>query len=423
MFNFNKSIAVIGAQYGDEGKGKITDILAKKASCIVRFNGGNNAEHNIVVKGKKYRFSQIPSGCLYNNKELYLAQGAVVNPVVLLKELRRYKRLGFSVCLWVDYRCHVVMPYHIMLDQATEQMKGHKSAGSIKRGIGYCYEDKNNRRGVRMEDLIDEKCLLQKIEENKAVKEPLLRYVYRSKEWRINKKKIFKEYSQLGNILHPFIVDVSKLLSERKSSGEVVLFEGAQGAMLDVAFGQYPWGTAYHTIESAIFPYCGIHPYGISCIGVVKAYTTRLRTWSAPLITQITPHELPRKMLRGLQEQRDTRCGWLDLVQLRTVRQFCNLNYLAITKLDVLSNFKHIKVCTHYKKGVQQTSTIPIGSLDGWEPVYKTFEGWLKDIRGARDYKVLPVNAKIYLTFIEKELNIPIKIISVGRDRSETIFL
>ncbi len=464
--NINFPLVVIGAQWGDEGKGKIIDILSKEADYVVRFNGGNNAGHTVVVDGEKFPLSLLPSGVL-QGKKLFIAQGVVIEPSVLLKEIDLFEKRGIKVRLTIDPRAHIVMPYHKELDRATELWKGKKAAGSLHLGIGYCYEDKNNRFGVRFEDLINPKLLREKLEMFIPLKKRQIELVFRQKTT-LTVDAIYKEYVEYGRKLKKYLGDVSKIVqialnnsygssltgystvpvlsrtkiknSSRLRSKNKVLFEGAHGTFLDGIFGTYPYTTAVYTISGSVFPYVGISPQKIYSLGVVKAYTTRVG--NGPFPTELrnqTGDEIRKNGGEfGTVSKRPRRCGWFDLVLVRTAARLSRFDYLALTKLDVLSTFTTIRICTHYlinnyssskrsaSRSSRQARTISevpslMTDFSKCRPIFVEFEGWKKDISHVKKFQDLPREAKIYIKFIEKNLKVPIYYIFVGPDREQTI--
>lgn len=415
-------LAIIGAQWGDEGKGKIVDLFAEKADYVVRFNGGNNAGHTVVLKDKRYNLSLMPSGVLHG-KKLLISQGCVINPKILLNEIKLFTKLGVKINLTIDPRVHIVMPYHIELDEATEIWKGKKATGSLHLGIGYCYEDKNNRSGIRLEDLVNSKILKDKLKVLLPLKKLQIEKVYKMKS-KLSLEAIYKEYNFYGRQLKKYIGDVS-LITSSNIPKKNFLFEGAHGTFLDPVFGTYPYTVAIHTISGAIFPYVGFAPLKINSIGVVKAYTTRVG--NGPFIT-----ELNNKISDSIREagkeygtvsKRPRRIGWLDLPMLRTACRLSGFNSLALTKIDVLSKIKVIKICTNYRINERKIDEIPalIKDTKKCKPIYKEFKGWMQDISGIKKFSDLPTNTRTYINFIEKELRVPVELISLGAERNANI--
>lgn len=416
-------LVVIGSQWGDEGKGKLVDLLAKNAQYVARFNGGNNAGHSVVVRGEKFKLSLLPSGILHR-KKLFLAQGVVIDPKILLDEIAFFTKRKIPVNLMIDPRVNIVMPYHKELDRATEEWKGKKATGSLHLGIGYCYEDKNNRFGIRFEDLINPKELKEKLSIYVPVKKRYIESVFGQKSV-LTVEKIFKDYVVYGKKLKKYLGDVSQFLG--KHIHKKVLFEGAHGTFLDGIFGTYPYTTAVYTIAGSVFAYVGIPPQKIYSMGIVKAYTTRVG--NGPFPTELfdkTGGEIRAAGGEfGTVSKRPRRCGWLDLTMLRTAIRLSGFDYLAITKLDVLSVLSKIKVCTHYVLKGKKVVEIPavLSEFAKCKPVYKEFKGWKKDISRVRSFDALPKEAKSYILFIQNQLKVPIPIISVGAERNSIIRL
>lgn len=415
---------VMGSQWGDEGKGKIVDYLSPKYDLCVRFNGGNNAGHTVVVNGEAFKLSLIPSGVLYN-KTLCLAQGVVIDPLVLINEIEFFeKKLNRKVKLMIDPRAHIVMPYHKDWDAATEHWRGEGKVGSLHLGIGYTYSDRTNRFGVRFEDLIDSKRLAESLNNNYSIKKEIITKAYK---WKMNSKEneIYKEYLEYGKKLLPYLGDVSEFVADKNDKDKKILFEGSQGTFLDMAFGTYPFTVACPTISSAVFPSVGLPAQEIEVVGLVKAYTTRVG--GGPFKTELLNKtgEKIREVGRefGTVSKRPRRIGWLDLPMIRYAHRINGYSNLAITKLDVLSGIKTLKICTHYLLGTKRLKVFPSLQKDfvKVKPIYKEFEGWDEDIRQMENYKDLPKNCKKYLDFIESSLNVPIKYISVSPERKAVI--
>lgn len=415
-------IVVIGAQWGDEGKGKIVDILAQKADIVVRFNGGNNAGHTVVVGGEKFPLSLLPSGVLWQ-KNLLISQGAVITPDILISELEFFKKRGLRINLMIDPRVNIVMPYHKLLDEATEEYKGDKKVGSLKLGIGYCYEDRNNRHGIRFEDLIDAKILKEKITHEFPLVKKRIEAVYGYKV-SVSPQHIYGEYKIYGAKLKNYLGDVSRFVSE-KIKKKKILFEGAHGTFLDGNFGTYPYTTAVNTISGSVFPYVGIPPQKLEVVGLVKAYTTRVG--GGPFPTELKDangvHMQEKGTEFGTVSKRRRRCGWLDMVMLRYAHRLNGFTQLAITKLDVLTGLPNLKIATHYKLSGKKRKDFPssLVTVSRCKPVYETFAGWKDDISNIRSVKKLPRACLIYLRAIEKMIGVPIRYISVSPERNSMI--
>ena len=424
MFKNKFPLVVVGAQWGDEGKGKIVDVLAEQADIVIRYNGGNNAGHTVVVRNDIFKLSLLPSG-VAQKKHLVIAQGCVVDPKTLLDEITMIKHHHLPIHLSIDPRVHLVMPYHKALDRATELWKGKKATGSLHLGIGYCYEDKNNRFGIRLDDLNHPQIFKEKIKTISSLHLKRIQHVYEQKE-SFNINEIFNTYISYGKKLKQYIEDTSMLV-EKSLKTKKVLFEGAHGTLLDPVFGTYPYTVAIHTISGGIFPYVGISPRAINSLGIVKAYTTRVGNGPFPTELFDVTGEIIRKIGHefGTVSKRPRRCGWLDIPALRTATRLSGFTSLAITKLDVLSALTTIKVCISYKIKNKNYTEIPASTYEyeNCKPIYKTFNGWRKDISKIRKFSDLPKEVKAYIKFIEKELNVPIKIISVGPERKANILL
>lgn len=417
-------LAIIGAQWGDEGKGKMVDIVAEKADYVVRYNGGNNAGHTVNLNGEYFKLSLLPCGVL-QKKKLFISQGVVVDPKVLLSEIEFFEKRGMKVNLTIDPRVNIVMPYHKELDAATEAFKGKSATGSLHLGIGYCYEDRNNRDGIRFQDLLDEEILKQKISKILPLKILRIEKVFGQKT-NLSLLEIYETYKNYGKELRKYLGDVS-LIIQKNLNKKKILFEGAHGTFLDAVFGTYPYTTAVNTISGSIFSYVGLAPQKIYSLGIVKSYTTRVG--NGPFMTELFDKTGEKLQAVGQEfgtvSKRKRRCGWLDLVMLRTASRLSGFDYLGITKLDVLSSFSKIKVCTHYKLNGKTFKEMPsvINELEKCIPVYKEFIGWQKDISGVRKFQDLPINAKKYLRFIESELKVPLVFVAVGSERKATIIL
>ncbi len=422
--NIQFPLVVIGAQWGDEGKGKVVDVLAAQADCVIRFNGGNNAGHSVVVNGEKFKLSLIPSGVM-QRKKLLLAQGVVIDPKILLDEISFFEKRGIPVNLMIDPRVHIVMPYHKALDAATEAWKGKKATGSLHLGIGYCYEDKNNRFGIRFEDLIKPKYLKEKLQMFFPQKKKQIELIFGQKT-ELNEEDIYRTYAKYGRALKKYCGDVSSYVGAQMKKKKV-LFEGAHGTFLDGVFGTYPYTVAIHTMSGAIFPYVGLAPQKIYSMGIVKAYTTRVG--NGPFPTEL--HNKVAEKIRavgvefGTVSKRPRRCGWLDLCMLRTAHRLSGFDSIAITKLDVLSGLKEIKICIAYTLHGEKITEVPssIHDLPKCRPVYTVYKGWKSDISKIRTYTGLPQEAKKYIKFITDQLHIPISLVSVGPGRGEEIYL
>ena len=425
-----QNTVVVGAQWGDEGKAKITDLLASQADIIIRYQGGCNAGHTVVVDGETYKFHLIPSGILYSGKTCVIGAGTVINPVVLEEELNDLiKRNVPTNNLKICHLAHITMPYHIDLDGADELLLGKNKIGTTKRGIGPTYTDKMARIGFRIEDLYDEELLLSKIDKILPIKNAQLEKIYGLKPY--TKTQILDFCKYYSAHLRPYVdLDLLSFLQKSYKEGKKILFEGAQGALLDIDFGTYPYVTSSNPIAGGATTGTSFGPKVIDeVIGVFKAYITRVG--EGPFITELTDDE-GEKIQNigkefGVTTGRKRRCGWFDLPIAKYSAQINGLTGIALTKLDVFDTFDKIKLCIAYKDkrtgDLYENYPTNINLHKHLEPVYREFNGWNRDITNIKSYDELPENARIYLEELAKLLDVPIKIISVGPDRDQTIFL
>ncbi len=415
------STVVVGSQFGDEGKGKVVDLLARNAELVVRFNGGNNAGHTVVVEGKKYKFHLMPSGAL-QGKQCLVAAGVALDPRVLLKELEQLE--GKELSLAIDPRTQIVMPWHNALDGAKETAKGKAKIGTTGRGIGPCYADRASRTGIRFCELVESERLRQRVEELFPEKERLLKQVYGS-EMQQGKEEILSLYDSLGKGFAKYLGDVSLQVSNALKAGKNVLFEGAQGTFLDNDFGTYPFVTSSHPIAGAVFTGVGIGVQRIDrVIGIVKAYTTRVG--SGPFVTELHGELADRIREKGKEfgttTGRPRRIGWLDLVLIKTALRLNGFTEIALTKLDVLSGLKEVKVCTAYEYNGKTIEEVPadLGRLGQCKPVFEKLPGF--EVQGTEtEFGQLQQEARDYVGFVEERLGVGAKIVSVGPGREETI--
>jgi len=418
--------AVLGVQWGDEGKGKVVDFLAKDADWVARFQGGTNAGHTVLVKGKRYILHLIPSGILHEGKKCIIGNGVVVDPPELLKEMGTLRREGILVegRLFVSERAHVIMPYHKKLDALSEKLKGGRQIGTTLRGIGPAYSDKTARGGIRMQDLLHPTHLMEKLEEALKVKNLLIEEFFKEEGYDL--EALYQKALSWGRDLKTYIRNTHSLMREVVGSAASILFEGAQGAMLDIDHGSYPYVTSSNTTIGGIFTGAGVPPSAVDrIIGISKAYTTRVG--GGPFPTELDGEEgdLLRERGReyGATTGRPRRCGWLDLAALRYAAWLDGLTEVAITKLDVLDAMDQVKVCVAYNIDGERTQEMP-GDLELFskaKPVYETFPGWQGKVKGATEWQNLPSQAKKYLEYIEGFLGVPIGIVSTGPGREETI--
>lgn len=424
------TLAVIGSQWGDEGKGKIIDYLDEDADLIVRFQGGNNAGHTIVVGDRVFKLHGLPSGVVRPGKLAVIGNGCVMNIEELMEEIDQVEAVGGSVeGLRISDRASLIMNYHKKLDGAEEKYKGGKKVGTTGKGIGPAYQDKIARIGFRAGDLLEDDVLKSKISTVLPYKKDLMAMLG-AEVCCCTTESLFDKMKGWGERLGPHIIDTSVLINESLDQGKKVLFEGAQGAMLDIDHGTYPYVTSSATMGGGVCTGAGIAPSRLdSVMGVVKAYTTRVG--EGPFVTELTGAEGEKLQQLGhevgVTTGRARRCGWLDLVVVNHARRLCGFDTMAITKIDVLNDYEEVSVCTAYEIDGERTRYFPssIAKLGRAKPVYKVMKGW----KGWNDtealvkggYDALPSEMKDYIAFIEKETGIPADIISVGPDRDETI--
>ncbi len=414
---------VLGAQWGDEGKGKIVDILARDADIVVRYSGGANAGHTICVGDKTYIMHLLPSGILHEDKIAVIANGVVVDPKTLIEEIEILKQLGVNNIenrLIVSERCHVVMPYHKILDQ--KHQRGQR-IGTTGRGIGPAYADKYSRRGIRLIDLLNRDVFHRKLKETAEDLKPVFDF-YNLGD--INVDAIFEEYMSYTNSMREYVRDTVIFLNEMSRMGKKLLFEGAQGSLLDIDFGTYPFVTSSNPTIGGVFSGTGLSHKSINgVIGIMKAYSTRVGNGPFPTELKNSIGESIRERGKeyGATTGRPRRCGWLDAVSVRHSIRINGIDEIAITKLDVLSGLENIKVCNAYILNGKKISYMPalLEDFMKCEPVYESFSGWKEDINGCRKFEELPPNAKKYIDALEKLLGIPIPIVSVGPKRDEII--
>lgn len=417
---------LVGSQWGDEGKGKIVDILSEKYDIVARYQGGANAGHTIQIGEKQYILHLIPSGILRENKICVIGNGVVIDPMALLEEIKILEENNIQIRdrLFISQNAHLIMPYHKLLDSLFES--GEKKIGTTGRGIGPCYIDKYARKGIKIVDLLDKVELEKKIRQNLEEKNNLLKKVYNHEE--LDVEKIIEEYLAFDEAIDQYIKDVPNYINESIKNGDKILLEGAQGALLDVDHGTYPFVTSSNPTSGGACTGMGIPPTKIdSVFGIVKAYTTRVG--HGPFPSEITDSE--GENLRewgaefGATTGRPRRCGWYDSFLVNYSRMINGIERVAITKLDVLSKFDEIKVCTGYKYNGKLIKTFPTTEkiLNEVEPVYEVLPGWGEDITDVRNFEDLPANTKDYLSFISEKSGFEISIISVGPRRSQTIEL
>jgi len=422
------NIVIVGTQWGDEGKGKIVDLLSEFSDIVVRFQGGNNAGHTIVVNGEQFISHLVPSGIL-QKKICLLGNGMVVDPEVLVQELDNLKNKGIDVgpdTLKISEKAHIIMPYHKHIDLAREKKKGDEKIGTTGRGIGPCYEDKACRRGIRFVDLIDFEEFSEKIKTILEEKNFYLKNYLLSET--VDPESIIGPYKGYAERLAPHVINISIVMHRAIKANKQILFEGAQGTHLDIDHGTYPYVTSSNTISGNACCGAGIGPKEITgVVGIVKAYTTRVG--EGPFPTELFDEIGGMIQIKGTEfgatTGRKRRCGWLDSVLLRNSERLNGLTGLAITKLDVLGGLESLKICTAYEYNGKIIHDFPasIKMLGGCKPVLETLPGWSEDISGVRKMDDLPLNAKNYLKRIEELTETPINIVSVGPGRDETIIV
>ena len=427
------TLAVVGAQWGDEGKGKIVDYLAQEAHVVVRFQGGNNAGHSVKVGEELFKLHHLPSGILRSSKTAVIANGVVIDPGVLLEEVDGLRKRGKSVKnLRISERAHVIMPYHKLLDAAEEGMREGAKVGTTGRGIGPAYADKAARLGIRMVELVDQDLLEERLSFLVPLKNKILQAL--GSDSRIDEKKVLDEYSEYGRRLKIHVIDTGGLLSDAIAKKRRVLFEGAQGTMLDIDHGTYPFVTSSNTVSGNAATGSGIPATAIDEIfGVTKAYTTRVGEGPFPteLFGELSTCIAEKGGEFGTTTGRNRRCGWLDLVVLRHAHALNGFTGLALTKIDILGGFDELKVCTHYTLDGRKTTRFPadLRRLKRCKPKYQVLEGW-NDIEPKRMSKVLregfstlPSNMRKYIRFVERETGVRVVLLGLGRRRSETLDL
>ncbi len=419
---------VVGAQWGDEGKAKIVDFLTHEADLVIRFQGGANAGHTVEVGDQKFIFHLIPAGIMHPGKQCVIGNGVVLDPGQFLNEIDEVRAKGMDMDgrLWVADNAQVVLPYHKVLDQLKEKAAGKAAIGTTGRGIGPAYYDKVNRSGIRVGDLLEEAALKEKIAKQVAAHNEVIVKMYGAEP--LSADKIFAEYREFGRRLAPYIADTVALINSALKQGKRLIFEGAQGTVLDVDHGTYPFVTSSNTVAAAACIGSGVGPTAIQqVIGVVKAYTTRVG--NGPFPTE-EPGEVGKRLRLigheyGATTGRERRCGWFDAVLVRRAAMVNGLTHLAITKMDVMDDFDEIQVCTAYEVNGRRMDQFPsqISALEKVKPVYESMPGWKSPTVGVTEWKELPEKARKYLKRVADLLEVPIGIISLGPKRHQTIQL
>ncbi|MBN3410725.1 adenylosuccinate synthase [Clostridium botulinum] len=420
---------VLGAQWGDEGKGKMTDYLAENADVVVRFQGGNNAGHTVVVGEKEYKLHLIPSGILYNDKLNVIGNGVVLDPKALFEEINYLESLGVEITpdrLIISDRAHVIMPYHRILDGIKERARGNKDIGTTGKGIGPSYTDKMERSGIRVCDLIHKEVFEENLKETLEVKNKIITEIFGGEALDYN--EIYNEYLGYAEKLRPFVKDISVIVNKKIKDGKEVLFEGAQGTLLDIDYGTYPYVTSSSTIAGGVCIGAGVGPTAITnAVGIAKAYTTRVGKGPFPTELLDSTGDWVREKGHefGVTTGRARRCGWLDLVILKTSARISGLTSFAVTKIDTLAGLDTLKVCTGYRLNGEIIDYVPasLEDLAKCEPIYEEFEGWDDSIANARCYEDLPENAIKYLKKIEDFTETKVPIVSVGPKRDQTMMI
>lgn len=417
--------ALVGAQWGDEGKGKTIDILASQADMVVRAQGGSNAGHTVVANGITHKLHLIPSGILYKDTVCVVGNGTVISPAVILKEMQTLESHGISLNnLKIDARAHVIFPYHVAIDELSEKMRGAGDIGTTKNGIGPCYMDKAERIGIRMIDFIDPVAFKEKLFRNVEIKNKIITCLYGGEA--LSAQAIYDEYILYAAKLKKYVCDTSVLVYNAIKSGKNVLFEGAQGTLLDIDIGTYPFVTSSHPTSGGFCEGAGVGPTLIeNCLGVAKAYTTRVGKGPFPteLNNELGDHIRNVGGEFGTTTGRPRRTGWLDLLILKFAVRVNGLTALAINKLDTLSGIDTLKVAVAYKKNGETLYDFPtdISQLEGCEPVYEDLPGWSEDISACASFDSLPENAKNYIRYIENFLGCPVTMVGVGPDRNQNL--
>jgi len=422
-----KTAVIVGAQWGDEGKGKIVDVLSENFSVVARYAGGHNAGHTVIINGKKFILQLVPCGVLRSGCRSVIGNGVVLDPIAFLKEVAALRETGVKVdgSLFVSNRAHVILPYHRMIELASENAPGRVKIGTTSRGIGPAYEDKMGRRGLRVADLLDLKLLRTHIDNACHEKNMIAHALFNSEP--LDPDKMYQEYAEASAKVAPFVCDTAALLNQALTNGESILFEGAQGTMLDIDHGTYPFVTSSSATSGGAVIGTGVAPTAIdTVIGVTKAYCTRVGGGPFPSEALDASGDLLRARGNeyGAVTGRPRRCGWLDLPLLRYAGMINGISWLVVTKLDVLDELAEIPVCVGYKINGKVTAEIPAhgSGFDGIECVYQSLPGWRTSTQGITQLEKLPQAAREYLTFLEKESGARIGMVSTGPGREQTMF-
>ncbi len=418
------SVSVVGTQWGDEGKGKITNYLSQEADMVVRHQGGNNAGHSIVIEGVRYALHLIPSGIFDPKVKNVMANGMVINPIALLEELALLEEQGVKdYQLFISDRAHVVMPYHVLLDGIFEDLKGTRKIGTTRKGIGPAYTDKASREGIRFADLLDDELFKGLLKDNINIKNKLLVALGHEE---LNFEEIYTQYADVREKIKHMVVDTSTMVYDALENGDKVLFEGAQGVLLCIDHGTYPFVTSSSPTSSSIPVNVGLPMNAVSkSLGIVKAYSTRVGTGGFPTEFEDETAKQIREVGReyGVTTGRPRRIGWFDATLVRHAARVSGLTDISITLLDVLSGIETLKIATSYIVNGVETKAVPAGEKDfnNAEPVYIELPGWTEDITGVRTFEELPENAKNYLKTIEEQTGVKVSQFSIGPDREQTV--
>ncbi len=417
---------VIGSQWGDEGKGKVVDLLGPQVDIVARYQGGANAGHTIAWGDKQFVLHLVPSGIFHEGVTCVIGNGVVIDPVAVMEEIRMIRQLGYEVegRLFISHNAHLIMPYHKAVEQVRERYRDAEAIGTTGRGIGPAYMDKFARTGIRVVDLLNRDVLRAKLTRALEEKNAILRSIYGAEE--LDVEAIIEEYVEFDKLIDPYVTDTTQYLCNALREGKHVLAEGAQGALLDVDFGTYPYVTSSHPTVGGCCTGLGVPATEIKrVIGIVKAYSTRVGNGPFPTELEDATGESLRKIGHefGATTGRPRRCGWLDLVALRYTAMINGFTDLAVTKLDVLSGFDELKICTGYRVDGRLTHRFPADGpvLATVEPVYETLPGWKEDIVGVERYEELPEAAQQYLEYMTRNLGVPISMVSTGPKRNQTI--
>lgn len=420
------NVVVVGAQWGDEGKGKIVDFLAKDADIVARYQGGDNAGHTIVVGDEKFIFHLVPSGILYPNKKCVIGNGVVLSPKVLFEEIESLRSRGICIDdnLLISDRAHLIMPYHLLIDSYDENKRGSKKLGTTGKGIGPTYMDKASRSGIRVGDLLDFDSFIEKLDLNLPVKARLLG---ESDGWiKSMRSTIIEEYKGYAEKIKPYVTDTSLVIYDAIKSGKKLVFESAQGTLLDIDIGTYPYCTSSNSIAGGVCPGLGISPTMIDrVLGIAKAYTTRVG--EGPFPTEMPP-EMDEKIRQKGQEfgattGRPRRCGWFDVVAVKYSSRVNGFSSIAVTKLDILDELDYLNICVEYKYKGKTITNFPsqLSALEEVEPIYERVDGWKTDTSGVKKYSDLPENAKKYVERLSQLLELKVDFIAIGPRRDQIV--